>query len=73
VTAADAVRGTVAELARRAPKDIRDEQKLDELGLRSLARIEIAVLLEEKLGVPVKDATVMRARTVADLIAAVTS
>ncbi len=73
MTAAEAVRGTVAELAHRPPNAIHDDQKLEELGLRSLARVELAVLLEERLGIPVKDATIMRARTVADLIAAVQS
>lgn len=72
MTAGEAVRESVGRLTRRPGGEIRDEQRLSEdLNLRSLARVELAVLLEERLHRPVKDAIVQRARTVADLIAAV--
>lgn len=68
---ADVVKAAVAQIAKRPPAAIREEQRLaEDLGLRSLVRVELAVLLEDKLGQPVSDATVMRARTVGDLVAA---
>jgi acyl carrier protein len=64
----DAVRESVLALSKRAPPDITPSTRLSEdLGLRSMHRVELAVMLEGKLGRAVNDMTVMRARTVGDL------
>jgi acyl carrier protein len=41
----------------------------EDLGIRSLDRIELLALLEERLGVTLSDRDVMLAKTVADLTA----
>jgi acyl carrier protein len=41
----------------------------EDLGIRSLDRIELLALLEERLGVTLSDREVMLAKTVADLTA----
>jgi len=41
-----------------------------DLGYDSLSKVELAVDLEERLGIPVPDSVVTRARTVGDLVAA---
>jgi len=64
----DTIRLAIAQIAKRPPSEIQPAQRLTEdLGIRSLARVELAVLLEEKLGRSVPDQTVMIAKTVADL------
>ncbi|MFT3698658.1 MAG: phosphopantetheine-binding protein [Kofleriaceae bacterium] len=62
------IRDAIATLSNHAPSDIRPVSRLaEDLGLRSLARVELAVILERRLGMPVRDDQVMRATTVADL------
>lgn len=69
---AEAVRQSIAEVAKRPLEDVQPEAKLmDDLGIRSFSRVELAVVLEERLGVSLTDAQVMRFSTVADVIAAV--
>jgi acyl carrier protein len=68
MTTRERLRAAVAETAKRPVRDIQDDTRLaEDLGLRSLQRVELAVLLEEKLGMPVSDDKVMSARTIADL------
>lgn len=67
----DQVLHAVAEAAHRTVTELNDRQRLaEDLGLRSQGRIELAISLEEKLGTTVPDATVMRAKTVGDLVTA---
>lgn len=62
------VRAVIAGLARRPVADVAATSRLTEdLGIRSLERVELAVLLEEKLSRRVPDQWVMTARTVGDL------
>lgn len=62
------IRRAVAEIAKVTPDKIASTTRLTEdLGIRSLQRVELAVLLEEKLKRPVSDQTVMVVKTVGDL------
>jgi acyl carrier protein len=65
------LRDTVARIAGRPVESVNDGSRLaEDLGIRSLQRLELAVSLETRLGVTLSDARVMKARTVADLRAA---
>jgi acyl carrier protein len=71
VGASDDLRATVARIAHLPVERVSDASRLSEdLGIRSLDRLELAVSLETRLGVKLSDASVMKARTVADLRAA---
>ncbi|HEY6039569.1 MAG TPA: acyl carrier protein [Kofleriaceae bacterium] len=62
------IRRAVAETSKRPLGTITTASRLaEDLGLRSLARIELAVMLERRLGKAVRDDQVMTAVTVADL------
>ena len=64
----DVLRGVVADKSKRPAASINTATRLaEDLGLRSLQRIELAVLLEQKLGMPVSDDVVMTAKTIGDL------
>lgn len=68
---AEKVRATIASVAHVPVEKVSDASRITEdLGLRSLQRTELAVLLEVELGSKVDDATVYRAKTVSDLLAA---
>jgi acyl carrier protein len=68
MTPRDILIAAVAETAKRPPASVTDTSRLaEDLGLRSLGRIELAVLLERRLGKAVRDDQVMTAKTVADL------
>lgn len=68
MTKQEIVRDAIAASVKRRVEDIKPTSRLaEDLGLRSLKRVELAVVLEDKLGKPVPDTLVMRARTVADL------
>jgi len=62
------IRRAVAETSKRPLGSITTASRLaEDLGLRSLARIELAVMLERRLGKAVRDDQVMTAVTVEDL------
>jgi long-chain acyl-CoA synthetase len=66
------VRTLIARAAERPLADVLPQSDLVlDLGLDSLARVELAVLLEEDLGQSVPDAEVAALHTVADVVAAV--
>jgi len=68
MTSREILRGAVADASRQPLATITETSRLDEdLGLRSLSRIELAVLLERRLGKAVRDDQVIAAKTVADL------
>ena len=68
MTTDEIIRRTVAEASKRPLGSITTASRLaEDLGLRSLARIELAVMLERRLGKAVRDDQVMTAATVADL------
>jgi acyl carrier protein len=60
---------TVAAIAKNHTGPVHGSDRLrEDLHLDSMAQLELAVALEERLHTPVPDATVMRARTVDDLV-----
>jgi len=62
------VRDVVTSLVKDHPDPVVDGDRLvEDLHLDSMAKLELAVALEERLGHPVADAVVMKAKTVADL------
>ncbi len=68
----DIIRQAIAEVTSRALDGVKGPTRLSEdLGLRSLQRVELAVILEDRLKVKVPDRTVMNAHTVDDLEAAI--
>ena len=65
------IREAVASLAHVPVERVEDTSRITEdLGLRSVQRVELAALLEAELGKRVDDATVSRAKTVGDLVSA---
>jgi acyl carrier protein len=71
MTKQDIICGAIAEATKRPRDTIGGATRLaEDLGLRSLKRVELAVALEDKLGQKVTDAVVMKAKTVNDLFAA---
>lgn len=65
-----AIRAAVSAHARDKGCEVHDEDLLSaDLGYDSLAKVELAAELEERLGISVPDMVVTRAKTVADLIA----
>lgn len=65
------VLATVSDHARDRGCAVREGDRLSaDLGYDSMSKVELAVDLEERLGVPVPDAVVTRAVTVGDLLAA---
>lgn len=70
-SAAEAVRQAIAEVSKHPIEEVQPEARLmDDLGIRSFSRVELAVVLEDRLGVSLTDEQVMRFKTVADVIAA---
>jgi acyl carrier protein len=61
------VRAVLAEVSGRPAETIAGDRRLADLGLDSLARLLMAVLLEEKTGRAVPDAILLGVVTVADL------
>ncbi|MFZ5439355.1 MAG: acyl carrier protein [Myxococcota bacterium] len=62
------IRTAVAEVSKRPLLSITSSSRLTEdLGIRSIQRVELAVLLGEKLGREVRDEQVMVSKTVGDL------
>ncbi len=65
------IKAAVADHARDKGCAVHEEDLLSaDLGYDSLSKVELAVDLEERLGVPVPDSVVTRSRTVRDLVAA---
>jgi acyl carrier protein len=61
----------VSEHAREKGCAVHEADRLSaDLGYDSMSKVELAVDLEERLGVPVPDSVVTRALTVGDLLAA---
>lgn len=59
----------VEHAAGRSPGQLRPDTRLDELGLDSLARIDLAVAAEDHFGVPIPDDDLERFVTLGDLLA----
>ncbi|MEP6858977.1 MAG: acyl carrier protein [Deltaproteobacteria bacterium] len=68
MTTDEIIRSAIADASKRPLASITTASRLaEDLGLRSLGRIELAVMLERRLGKAVRDDQVMTAVTVADL------
>ena len=63
----DPIVEVVAAVTRHDPESIADHQRLADLGLDSLDRVLLAVLIEERLGRTLPDDAMLGIRTVADL------
>jgi acyl carrier protein len=67
---ASIVLAAVADHARDKGRTVTETDRLSaDLGLDSMTKVELAVDLEERLGIPVADSVVTRAVTVGDIIA----
>jgi acyl transferase domain-containing protein/NADPH:quinone reductase-like Zn-dependent oxidoreductase/SAM-dependent methyltransferase/acyl carrier protein len=64
-----AVRDVVASVLRVKPDTLRDDQPLTELGLDSLMGVEIENSIESAIGVTLPPASLIRARTIAQIVA----
>jgi acyl transferase domain-containing protein/NADPH:quinone reductase-like Zn-dependent oxidoreductase/SAM-dependent methyltransferase/acyl carrier protein len=63
-----AVRDTVGSVLRVKPDTLRDDQPLTELGLDSLMGVEIENSIESAIGVALPPASLIRARTIAQIV-----
>ena len=66
---AQAVRDAVSSVLRVKPNTLRDDQPLTDLGLDSLMGVEIENSLEGSLGVALPQASLIRARTIGQIVA----
>ena len=64
-----AVRDAVGSVLRVKPDTLRDDQPLTELGLDSLMGVEIENLIESAIGVALPPASLIRARTIGQIVA----
>ncbi len=64
-----AVRDVVGSVLRVKPDTLRDDQPLTELGLDSLMGVEIENSIESAIGVALPPASLIRARTIAQIVA----
>ncbi len=63
-----AVRDVVGSVLRVKPETLRDDQPLTELGLDSLMGVEIENSIESAIGVALPSASLIRARTIAQIV-----
>ena len=62
----------VAKVAKREPADISPELRLaEDLGVKSIGRVELAALIEDTLGVVIGNFEIRRPKTVSDVVALV--
>jgi acyl carrier protein len=62
------VRDVVGSVLRVKPETLRDDQPLTELGLDSLMGVEIENSIESAIGVALPPASLIRARTIAQIV-----
>jgi acyl carrier protein len=60
-------RAVLAEISGRAANTISSDDRLSDLGLDSLDRLVLAVLVEQRCGLALSDAALIRIATVGDL------
>ncbi len=59
----------IARITKRNVADILPEHKLaEDLGMKSVSRIELAALLEDRLGIKVDNFEIRKPKTVADVM-----
>ena len=68
------VRQLIAEIARVNPKEVKENAKIrDDLGVDSLAAVEILAVIEKRLGIDIDEAEAFDVVTVNDLLELVVS
>lgn len=65
--------GFVAEMLERAPRDINPHAKFSRLGLDSAMSVQLAVALEERLGIALSPEAIADHPTISDLVAYLTA
>lgn len=74
IDTATSLSALVAKVAKRDPAGISPELRLaEDLGVKSIGRVELAALIEDRLGVVIGNFEIRRPKTVADVIALVDS
>ncbi len=64
----------IAKVAKRDPSEITPETRIaEELGVKSVGRVEIAALIEDQLGVNLGNFEIRKPKTVGEVIALVES
>ncbi len=64
----------VAKVAKRDPEGISLSLRLaEDLGVKSIGRVELAALIEDQLGVSVNNFEIRRPKTISDVVALVDS
>lgn len=72
-TVAERLREVIADYSGIAADRITDDADIyDDLGIDSLEKVELAMMIEDEFGIEVHDSDLTRADTVADLSALVT-
>ncbi|MCB2187861.1 MAG: acyl carrier protein [Deltaproteobacteria bacterium] len=70
--AAAVVQEIVARIAKREPGELGPDTRLaEDLGLKSVSRIELAALLEDRLGVEISNFDIRKPGTVGEVVALV--
>ena len=60
----------IAKIAKKEAADLRPELKLaEDLGMKSVSRIELAALLEDRLGVEIDNFEIRKPRTIGEVVA----
>lgn len=63
------VHETVAKVTKQDTDDIRDDLRLaEDLGMKSIGRIELAALLEEQLNIEIGNFEIRKPKTVGDVV-----
>lgn len=74
IDTATSVMALVAKVAKRDPQGITPDLRLaEDLGVKSIGRVELAALIEDELGVSIGNFEIRRPKTVGDVVALVDS
>lgn len=68
------VSGFIAKIAKRDLADISSDLRLaEDLGIKSVGRIELAALIEDELGVVINNFEIRKPKSISDVIAMIES
>ncbi len=68
------VTGIIAKVAKREPSDISPDTRIaEDLGIKSVGRVEIAAHIEDQLGINLGNFEIRKPKTVGEVIALVES
>jgi acyl carrier protein len=63
------VHDIIAKIAKKDPADLGPDLKLaEDLGMKSVSRIELAALLEDRLGVEIDNFEIRKPKTIGDVV-----